>query len=225
MKRVLSTLPIVTLFFIFLAIAACDSNREDPNQNSTQSGHSETQTDSEDAPDSTELHIQSIRNLYGEAMSVSKSSFERNCDDGALVVVVDTRKMNGKLVWIRHTAGYDHGSVSHEALISENRVVFVMKEERRWNFDPDQPPSDSGESYTIDQGEQHRYYFMDDQLIRSLFKSAEARSSKSESLDKKLQEAPNRKHPAPDAGQALQKAKSIVSGFQDSGPNAYWCSL
>ncbi|HBS07154.1 MAG TPA: hypothetical protein DEA96_19430 [Leptospiraceae bacterium] len=214
---------ILVLIILFLTFA-CDTQKSNPGTETDSMDRSELETDSTDAPDSTTLHIQSIRNLYAEAMKVPKTSFEKNCGDGALVSIVDVREKDGKLLWIRHTGGYDHGSVSHEVLLSGSEVVFVMKEERTWNFDPDHPPTDTGESQTIDEAKQNRYYFMDGELIRALFKSVVARSVKGESLEKKLQAAPNKAHPTPDAGQALEKAKSIVSGYRGSGRNAYWCS-
>ena len=206
-------------------LVCCGKPEQDNGPNTMQDAGQDRadRSESGEPADSADKHIQSIRTLYAEAMKIKATSFEKNCDDGALTVVVDVRSSDGKLLWIRHTGGYDHGSVSYEALLSDAEVVFIMKETRTWNFDPDQPPTDDGTSHTIDRAEQHRYYYLDGALVKTLFKSVEARSAKNESLEKMLSAAPNKKHPTPDAGAALEKANEIVASYKTSGKNAAWC--
>ncbi|MCB1170575.1 MAG: hypothetical protein KDK25_09590 [Leptospiraceae bacterium] len=182
----------------------------------------------EEAPDSNEIHIQSIRSIYGEAMNLKLQSRESDCDEDPLNVVVQIRANDpagNKILWIRRSAGYDHGVASYETLIHNKEVVFVMKDMRIWNFDPDNPPEDNGISHTVDRAEQHRYYYLDGSLVRSLYKEATAHSIKKESLDRKLQDTPNKKHPAPNAGEALEMARALLSRFEAGGLKADWCDL
>lgn len=213
----------LSLTFLLLFCLSCEKQPEPGAPGQTEQSLDNANRDSTDSPDSTELHIQSIRNDYKAAMALPLKSYERNCDDGALVTTVDVRWKDGKVVWIRYSAGYDHGVQSHEALLSNEEIVFIMKEERTWNFDPEVPPSDSGESHTVDQATQNRYYYMDGSMIRALYKSVTARSIQKESLEDKLREAKNLEHPTPDAGEAIQKVRSILSSFESTGGKSAWC--
>lgn len=178
-----------------------------------------------EAPDSNEIHLQNIRQMYGKAMQMKKQSREMDCNEEPLTLIVDVRKAGGDILWIRKASGYDHGVASYEALYHKKEVLFVMKELRTWNFDPENPPEDDGTSHTVDRGEQHRYYFLDGTLVRSLYKEASAHSSRKESLDAQLQNAANKAHPSPDAGVALEMARRMLSLFESGGLKADWCSI
>ncbi|MCB1137466.1 MAG: hypothetical protein KDK23_01875 [Leptospiraceae bacterium] len=216
---------IIASFAVLLTLYCGDESAARPTDPGSEKAERGT---AEVAPDATEIHIQSIRNVYADAMKSKLQSRESECDEDPLNVVIQIRTTDpsgNKILWIRRTSGYDHGAASYEALIHNKKVVFVMKEMRTWNFDPENPPEDNGISHTVDRAEQHRYYFLDGSLVRSLYKEATSHSIKKESLDAKLQDAPNKKHPAPNAGEALEMARALLERFETGGLKADWCSL
>ncbi|MCB1304159.1 MAG: hypothetical protein KDK37_07775 [Leptospiraceae bacterium] len=182
-------------------------------------------SNAEEAPDATEVHIQSVRRVYGEAMKAPLSKIEFECEEEPYLGEIQMRKKDGKLIWISYSGGYEHGATTYEALIDNGEVIFAMKEESSWNFDIDHPAGDDGVGFTVDSAVQDRYYFMDGEVLRALRKEAEAKSFKKETLDKKLNAAPNRPNPSPEGPEVLSKVNALLRALKENNLKSTYCGL
>lgn len=170
--------------------------------------------------------IQKIRAGYTEAMQIKKSTHTFICDDDPLSGQLSLRRIDNKIIWIKYTAGHEHSSLSYEALLIKENIVFIMKSETSWQFDQNVPENTldaAGNEATLEIEKQERYYFKEGKIIKSLYKMARARSINNEKLGRKLAATPNKSHPRPEASGAMQSVQNILRAQRLGKIKANWC--
>lgn len=177
------------LIFIFIS---CNGNSEtktaessDLEQNSisieneTITENTSTETNQENTENqSKELKtVEDIREEYQSIMSkisegkIDSTFFNYSCyeESGNVIYFVE----NGEVRRIKHNSGYEHGGVTKEFFLKDNKVFFIFHDASTWRFDVDAKQ----ENATRDDMTEKRFYIIDNQLIKCLEKEFTIRSS------------------------------------------------
>lgn len=145
--------------------ASAESTSKEVNQKTTDSQTTELKT-----VEDIRAEFQSIMTKIQKGQ-IDSTSFYYTCyeESGRLVYFLE----DGQLRMIRYSQGWEHGGVTKEYFLKDNKPFFIFNTTLAWSFDSESSVQDA----TKDDITESRFYIIDNKLIKCLEKEFTIKSS------------------------------------------------